>query len=564
MIGSQNKNQAWMLPLQSFGLVVLSVLLGNSQLLADTDTLSYDQLRQVGLEVLWQSQVQTNPSREQVVEMALHVHNDQSRTFYELRYDRFREEVDYEDLDPRGNPFGKNGAKEWVKIRKEILEAEGYEVTVDLQTVAQTTLIALTSTGVVQALDGETGQTRWQKRVGNPAQRSIGVAVNDEYVVAVREGKVYCLNIDDGTLVWERELNGTAGGGVGLSDKHVYVTLYDGSIQMLSLGEIDPLPKMMYSRGLTTDSDPVVTSKTVSWATERGDLNVAQVDRGQRIQYRLRTGFETLAGSQIVGDYLVICSHDGEIHCVIEQEGKLFWKFHTGHNISRRPVGVGEYLLLVFTDQNQLIGLDARNGQILENWPSVIPNIQEYVGASQDLLYFLDTEQNLVGIKQSSGVATLRTPVGDRKLFLHNAKTDRLYLGSNQGSLVCIREVSSKTPLFHGEDDSTNPFDVEDDPFATDEDDPFADEEDPFADDENPFVDSGDSMDGNRDFEDDMDQPGDDVNPFEDPLLNGEGDEDMGDDEDFGDEDFDEDEGDVQPFPSFDPTDPFDTQVDDE
>lgn len=523
-------------------------------------TFSYHQLRQLGLEMFWQSQIQTNIEQGDIVEIVLHVHSDLSETYYELTYEQMREQIALTDLNPRGEPFGEEGAKEWVQIRREILQAEGYEVSFERRSVAKTSVVAVTGSGLVQRIDGETGETLWKAQVGERYLTTLGIGMNDRYVVAVREDTVFCLHVADGRVAWERPLHQIATGGVSLSNEHAYVMLFSGDLEMFTLDDIDPLPQIIYTHGGSTYSAPALTPRSVSWATERGALNVTDVDKSTQITYRLNTEFPTVAGSQVVGgDYLILCSHDGEVYCVAEQEGVLLWRFFTGSSISRRPIGVGKNHLLVITDLNELIHLDAHQGQVAEGWPNTVPGIVKYVGASNELFYFLNETNELVGLTRATGSQVLHTPVGTHHRLVSNTLTDRLYFYNESGSLVCLREVASDVPLFHQDALEGDPFENTSDPFA----DPFGSDDDgneDYEDSENDvFGIPGDNINSQDSLEDDSEDD-DARDPFANPPVED------NDDEADPFEDGDDDSLDsVSPPPSsFDPTDPFDTNVDEE
>ena len=56
--------------------------------------------RQAGLTVMWRTQIQTDPTRDRIVEMALHVHDDKASSYYEIVYGPIRETVSFDDLNP--------------------------------------------------------------------------------------------------------------------------------------------------------------------------------------------------------------------------------------------------------------------------------------------------------------------------------------------------------------------------------------------------------------------------------------------------------------------------------
>ena len=141
-------------------LAALAVAFGNPGLPADT--LPVNEVVESGLTIHWQSQIQADTTRDKVVDLFFHVQDDRATNYYEIRYGENRETIGFEDIGPRGEPFGKTGAAEYAQLRKEILEVEGHQdVVIELITTPQTTIYAISGFGDVHAIDAETGRTRW-------------------------------------------------------------------------------------------------------------------------------------------------------------------------------------------------------------------------------------------------------------------------------------------------------------------------------------------------------------------------------------------------------------------
>ncbi|MGI9516616.1 MAG: hypothetical protein ACR2NP_06215, partial [Pirellulaceae bacterium] len=55
-----------------------------------------DVARQAGLTVMWQTQIQHDPTQDRIVDMHLHVHDDKANSYYEIRYGGIRETVSFD------------------------------------------------------------------------------------------------------------------------------------------------------------------------------------------------------------------------------------------------------------------------------------------------------------------------------------------------------------------------------------------------------------------------------------------------------------------------------------
>jgi outer membrane protein assembly factor BamB len=517
------------------------------------DALPSAAVRSAGLEIHWQTTIEADVSRDEIADMFLHVHDTRADSWYEVRYSGIRETIAFDDVGPRGIPFGEEGAREFAELRREILEAEGHtDVTVELVNAPQTTIYALAGFGDVHAIDAETGRTRWKTRVGLPDQPAGGIAANNEHVVVLKGSRVYCLRSENGHLVWSRLTREAPAGGVSISGNFAYVTSVRGDLQMFPLNERGLPEKFFASSGPSTD-DPTVTSRTVSWSTLRGYYNVASSDPSGELLYRLQTSDRFLAAGAQAGEFLIAPTVHGKVFALNEMDGAIAWELAVGEPVSQKPVYVGDNRVALISTLNNLMMLDVRRGELVGDWPRAVPNIREYVGASQNVLYFLDTSNRLVGLRRDSGSQVVQADIGDKIRVLRNFETDRMYLCDDRGGLVCLREVANVNPVLFGDEEpapeaaaDAQPATPEpqetavdpNDPFATPpaSDDPFAQPGEPAPAQDDPFAQPGGGDEGQMDPDDPFADPGqgdepaeggdDPDNPFDDPA----GDDPAGDD----------------------------------
>ena len=93
-----------------------------------------DAAKRVGLAVHWQSNFRLDRFRDKIADFEIHIHDNESISYYEILYSGNRETIGFDDLNPRGVAFRDiypeepgRGAKEWADFRKELLEAESKE-----------------------------------------------------------------------------------------------------------------------------------------------------------------------------------------------------------------------------------------------------------------------------------------------------------------------------------------------------------------------------------------------------------------------------------------------------
>src|SRR5687768_11657336 len=92
-------------------------------------------------------------------------------------------------------------------------------------------LIVLTTAGVVQLLDANTGESLWTAPIGNPDYPSLGPAANDSAIAILNGSTLYVLDRKDGRPLTIRPVGGAPGASPALSNDYVFVPLINGRIE---------------------------------------------------------------------------------------------------------------------------------------------------------------------------------------------------------------------------------------------------------------------------------------------------------------------------------------------
>src|SRR5262245_35137525 len=91
-------------------------------------------------------------------------------------------------------------------------------------------LFVQTRSGLVVALDPETGTALWRARVGKPYTPHHPLGFSSYYVFALRETSLHVLNRRSGQEVWEVPLPNGPGTGPAADDRQVAVTVAGGRV----------------------------------------------------------------------------------------------------------------------------------------------------------------------------------------------------------------------------------------------------------------------------------------------------------------------------------------------
>lgn len=508
-----------------FAVVIAPLMLHGVE---DNQMISTSRARQHGMEVQWFSQIQVNPHRGSVIEMFLQVDEDRATTLYELTHDGHRHIYSEFDRNPRGEVFGREGAKEWANLQLGILKEKNIDAELKEYVRPKSTLYALTSQGLIQSINAETGRTNWAVGIGNPKYPSTGLAANNDFVAVVNGSRVYCLDAETGLTVWDRQCKSGPSGGVAISQNYIFVTEVNGMVQGFPLnGRGIPTTNFIsFGRALVK---PLITDLTVSWPSDRGYYNVGSANAPDTPAYHFRTDSTIVCPGISVNDQLIFAANDGKTYALDEKTGATNWEFSSGDPISNSPATFGGSIYVV-TDLERLFKINSTDGNLDSKWPRGIAGIRRFVAASQNQVYFIDRLNNLVAFNRTTGARTMSIPVGTSDLFFSNTHTDRIYIGTHEGSLQCLREQGNFHPHFHADEPVQVAADKEKANVVTDGANPFGEEAGTVDDGGNPF---GEEDDGG--MEDDGDPFGGGSEPDDgDPFGGGDDSSDEDDGDPFG------------------------------
>ncbi len=378
------------------------------------------------------------------------------------------------------------------------------------------TLFVQTDSGVLQAIDAETGRTRWSISIGQGRHPSTAPAANDKYVAVIRGSRLYIADRATGGLIWDRQLVGGPGAGPAVTETRVFVPMINGRIEAYQL-ERSNAPPWIYASAGRALIQPISTKDSVSWPTDLGHLYVSGAEN-PGVRFRLETDFAINSQPGYRKPWLFAASLDGYVYAVHERSGNQVWQFSTGNPIDQTPIPIADRVY-VCPRRGGLFCLAIETGQQL--WWA--PRVAKFLAAGKERIYGTDLQNTLYVLDAKTGGRLATIPLNGLNLWLSNHQTDRIYLGSRNGLIQCLHEVGLDEPMRYAvsdEDekqgppaanqppeeqpaepppipesvgqDAGNPFDdqepadePEDDPFGGDDggEDPFggAIEDDPFG-----------------------------------------------------------------------------------
>ena len=213
------------------------IVVGDQQATAEEGMASDALVHKAGLTVDWFTQSGIG-ARGEIVDWDLNINENNSTTYYVVEAGNVREVISERSLNAFGQPFGKDGAIEYIDIRKEVLTAElknsgatDTEITVDQYTLPQSTIYLITTEGLASAIDADNGTTLWTTQLGNSEAPAVGIGANNQYVAGAIGSKIYLLDPANGKVLWTRRCKAAISGPPAVSDEFVYIPLLDGRVE---------------------------------------------------------------------------------------------------------------------------------------------------------------------------------------------------------------------------------------------------------------------------------------------------------------------------------------------
>ncbi len=391
-------------------------------------------------------------------------------------------------------------------------------------------LTVQTKRGVIQTIDGETGETLWVRNVDSPSLFTSEVGVGPNHIAIANGSHLLVFDRTTGKQLWARKLTGGVIGAPGVSNDYVFVPKVDGNLEVYSLDKPRPwkdvrsvvdtqFPVWRYNSHGKTMVQPTVLDGLLGWANDRAAFYVARI-KPMEILFRLETFQNVVAAPVKINSYLYIISADGYLYKVNVNTGDIRWRFSTGTPLVYDPVAVdgfiyistpngGLYRILADEEVAKQAGLletKENNGKGQEDraktnslkegnelWFN--PVISRILSVSRDRVFGLDKKGNLQIVDTQTGKSLGSISATEISNPLTNKFTDRIYLATENGLIQCIRESNRLRPEKHSQTSSDqrgandNPENPEDknNPFGEDIGDSETIRERPADDVANPF-----------------------------------------------------------------------------
>lgn len=325
-------------------------------------------------------------------------------------------------------------------------------------------VIVQTRSGLLTVFDSATGQKLWDGQLAVPNQLSFPAVTNAETLFVVIGSSLYARDKYTGEELWTLRIPDPPATPPAVDDDSVYLGLITGALyaydltRLEYLQERDLLPTWRYdarewrvSTSATVVGPPVTNGEIVAFTNEQGVLYVYFVDTRELI-FAFESSEPATAplalgrGREdgVIQTYLYYVSGNNTFYCLRVADGTTRWKYVSGAEIRIKPTTIGDDIFVTPVDSG-MYNLNPANGNV--TWWS--PVVRKFVAASPTRVYGTDAASNLAILDRASGGLIGTIPMREYSIRVRNERTDRIFMATSSGRVVCLKEKDIDQPLYH-------------------------------------------------------------------------------------------------------------------
>lgn len=326
-------------------------------------------------------------------------------------------------------------------------------------TIDEETLYIQSQNGFISAFDGETGDRRWAQLVGRLDSPQLPLTSNQDTVLVTSGIRLYAIDKWEGIRLWGINLAEQAGARPVSDDEQVYIASQGGSVYAYDLARIyelyhdNKLPKWSIQAQIWRHKTsrpiklpPVRYDNQLTFASTTGIMySVRPAD--DQLVFQMSTDQKISAPLVEKSGLLYVCTEDHHVYCLDSRRGTVIWDFIARGPVTTRPQIIHNRCY-VSTVAGSVYCINAETG--VEEWESeesfgFIAKTENYIATKDQLgnLLLLSLDETGTAVTVSA-----RLPMKSFRYKVPNDLTDRIYLVSEQGQIICLRERGNSFPKF--------------------------------------------------------------------------------------------------------------------
>jgi len=311
-------------------------------------------------------------------------------------------------------------------------------------------LYVVSDTGILKAIDMETGEVEWELDLESPTNSSPIVHKNKLYIGC--EDGLKAININSHKVIWDYDCDNVASTPFyykdviyfGSDDGHLYGLDEDGKVQLNK--KLDGELK----------TSPVVVGDDIYIGSTNGKLYSIGTDKTKNWEFT--TGDAVLSSPTYVNKTVLFGSNDGSIYCLNKSNGDLVWKTDLNNKVISSPT-VDEHDNSVFigSDEGNMTCLDVRDGTI--KWShsagdkvrstAALKDKLLAFGSNNGVLYVLNKYTGAEEFTYNPGTVLFNSAITSSPVINGNS----LFFGDDSGNMYSLNvnkyEVPGSTQMYY-------------------------------------------------------------------------------------------------------------------
>ncbi|MBL8891277.1 MAG: PQQ-binding-like beta-propeller repeat protein [Planctomycetaceae bacterium] len=250
-----------------------------------------------------------------------------------------KEVVSSRDRGLNGKVLGVKGALRLAEIRKELLEKRGLTVTESVQFVPNARVFAVSSGGQVQAMDAESGEVLWTRRLETDGGPVLGFDVSNDFVAITHGTHIDILNSKTGMPIRTFSLRNLPGGSPVIAGNQVISPGTNGRLELLT-----PFTETRFRSDMGGYEGRLAVSLTelenaYVWAVT-DQVYVSLKPSPARPIYGIPTSDPVQVAPAGFGNVMLVIEDSGELKCFSQSSGIEIWSEYAGLPLVQTPMFV--------------------------------------------------------------------------------------------------------------------------------------------------------------------------------------------------------------------------------
>lgn len=295
--------------------------------------------------------------------------------------------------------------------------------------------------GNVYCLNKDDGSVIWKFKAKD-SFKATPVILKDKILASGLDHHLYCINPADGSLIWDYETGFEVDGSTIVSDGRIYFGGEDHNFYCLNLADGKLIYKVLVG---SVEASITMTDGRVYLGTEQGDLYCINPADGTFI-WKVRIGADSDSTPAVANGFVYTAAEDGVVRAYKADTGELAWTFVTdGAHINYASEHIGIWASPILFDGKIYIGasnhylycLTADKGEVVWKYKAHGP-IWGTSPVVDGRVVFGDKAGwiNIISAKDGKLISELK--IGDNINSTPAILDGRIYIGAFNGDLYCL------------------------------------------------------------------------------------------------------------------------------